>query len=95
MSRLRRFMATPLAVILLFVVITLWTWVTLGWLVAWKLAALLTSLGITDLVLGWQKGRTLSEEVNQSWHKSPWRYRLWLVGVAASLVLLHLHFTGV
>jgi len=74
--RLRRFMATPLAVVLLFVAIITWTWAVLGWDAAWRMAAVLAGLGA-------------------SWHRDQRRYWLWLIGIGAGLVLLHLHFTGV
>ncbi len=99
MRRLHRFMATPLAVVLLGVALIAWTWVTLGSGAAWRLAVVLAGLGIADVALGqlrrWRLGDTLSEEVNRGWHRDPRRYWLWLAGVAVALWLLHLHFTGV
>lgn len=95
MRRFHRFMATPRAVVLLFVTLIAWTWAILGWDAAWRMAAVLAGLGAADLAIGWGRGLTLSEAVNRSWHRDPRRYWLWLIGIGAGLVLLHLHFTGV
>ena len=99
MRRFHRWMATPLAVVLLGVALVAWTWATLGPGAAWRLAVVLGGLGIADLALGqlrrWRLGDTLSEEVNRGWHRDPRRYWFWLAGVAVALWLLHLHFTGV
>ena len=94
MRRLHRFMATPLGVVLLGVAVVVWTWLTLGEGAAWRMAAVLAGLGAVDLAIGWGRGLTLSEEVNRSWHRDPRRYWLWLIGIGAGLLLLHLHFTG-
>lgn len=95
MDRIRRFMATPLAVVVLFGLIVVWTWLVLGADAAWRMAAVLAGLGAADIAIGWGRGLTLSEAVNHSWHRDPRRYWLWLIGIGAGLILLHLHFTGV
>ncbi len=95
MRRFHRWMATPLAVVLLFVALIAWTWAVLGWDAAWRMAAVLAGLGAADLAIGWGRGLTLSKTVNRGWHRDPRRYWFWLAGVAVTLWLLHLHFTGV
>lgn len=91
---MRRWFATPLAVILLGATLTAWTWLTLGWAAAWRLAVVLTALGVADAALG--RYRTpLSWEINRAWHRDPLRYLFWLIGVGVALIVLHLHFTGV
>jgi len=93
--RFRRFMYTPLGIVLVFVAIPLWTWYMLGWDAGWRMALLMGALGATDLAIGWGPGRTLSEQVNEDWHRSPKRYVFWIIGLAVGMLLLHLHFTGV
>ena len=94
MDRLHRWMATPMAVMLLGLALIAWTWLLLGWPAAWRLAVVLGALGLADAALGrWRS--PLSWEVNRGWHRHPLRYWYWLVGVVAALWLLHLHFTGV
>ncbi len=99
MRRFHRWMATPLAVVLLGVALVAWTWTTLGSGAAWRLAVVLGGLGVADVALGqlrrWRLGDTLSEEVNRRWHADPIRYWFWLVGLGVGLAMLHLHFTGV
>ncbi len=90
----RRFMATPIAVIALGILIVIWTWNTLGWDAAWRLALMLLTLGVVDAVLGaWSKPLSLS--INQSWHRNPLRYWFWFIGMGLIMLLLHFHFTGV
>lgn len=93
-NRFRRFMFTPLAITLVFIILPFWTYLTLGWEAAWRFGVLLAVLGIADLAIGWGKGLTLSEQVNRDWHRDPKRYAMWVVGVTIGLVLLHIHFTG-
>jgi len=95
MSKFHRWMSTPLAVTLLFVALIIWTLVVLGWPAAWRLGVLLAALGLADILIGWGRGLTLSEQINRDWHRNPMRYWLWLVGMGVGLLLLHLHFTGV
>ena len=94
MRSFHRWMSTPLVVVLLGLVLVAWTWLMLGWPAAWRLAVVLAALGVADAALG--RYRTpLSWEANRSWHRDPRRYWLWLIGIGAGLILLHLHFTGV
>jgi len=94
MSRLRRLMASGVAIMLVGLAAVIWTWLTLGWDVAWRLAMILAGLGAVDALLG-MTSKALSWEVNRGWHRDPRRYWYWLAGVAVALWLLHLHFTGV
>lgn len=97
--RFHRWMSSLTAVALLGLALIAWTWATLGPGAAWRMAGVLAGLGLADAALGqlrrWRLGDTLSEEVNRGWHRDPWRYWFWLVGLGVGLVMLHLHFTGV
>jgi len=89
-------MATPTAVILLGLVLTLWSYITLGWDVAWKLFVILGAAGLADMLIGWGPNRTtLSEDVNHRWKRHPWRYVVWYLGLFVAAVLMYMHFTGV
>ena len=73
----------------------IWTWATIGWDAAWKLGAMVAAAGIADVLVGWGRRLTLSEEVNKKWHSDPLRYLVWIIGMALAALALHAHFTGV
>ena len=92
---MKRFFSTPLAVVLLGAVFVLLTGLLLGQDAGWKTFVILGAAGLADILIGWGPRKTLSEVVNRGWHRDPRRYWFWLAGVAVTLWLLHLHFTGV
>jgi len=93
LKRFHRWMSTPLAIVLLGLVIVAWTWATLGAAAGWRMAVVLVALGAADALLG-AVSKPLSLEVWRAWRRSSVRYWLWVVGMAVAALLLHLHFTG-
>ena len=92
---MRRFMASawgPVLTALTLIAITLWL---IGGMAALKLSAFVVAIAVLDIAFG-ELDRTFSEDVNRTWHASPFRFWLWGILAGAILLLgLIAHFTGV